>query len=110
MNNNYEDDWWIDILQSYYVKKILDNFLRNDWHYQTLIKINVHLLKNKVEWIYQSEYSWIIMRMYIINCTIPDLVYSISKLNRFTSNTNMGHYKSSTPLTIGYIILVIQWY
>jgi len=32
--------------------------------------------------------------MYVINCTKPDIAYSVSKLSRFTSNPSMDYYKA----------------
>jgi hypothetical protein len=46
------------------LKKKLDNFFKNDNNiFKILIDISVHMSKNKGEWIYQLEYSWIIKNL-----------------------------------------------
>jgi hypothetical protein len=32
--------------------------------------------------------------MYMMNCTRPDIVYSVSKLSRYTSNPGEDHWKA----------------
>ena len=32
--------------------------------------------------------------MYIMNCTKPDIAYSVSKLSRYTSNSGVDHWKA----------------
>ena len=32
--------------------------------------------------------------MYVMNCTRPDIAYSISKLSRYTSNPGVDHWKA----------------
>jgi hypothetical protein len=46
------------------LKKKLDNFFKNDNNiFKILIDISVHMSKNKGEWIYQLEYSWLIKNL-----------------------------------------------
>uniref|UniRef100_A0A2N9EBZ3 Reverse transcriptase Ty1/copia-type domain-containing protein n=1 Tax=Fagus sylvatica TaxID=28930 RepID=A0A2N9EBZ3_FAGSY len=81
--------------QSHYIKKVLEKFGRYD---DSLVKIpvdvNLHLTKNKRDDISQLEYSQIIgSLMYIMNCTRPDIAYSVSKLSRYMSNPGENHWK-----------------
>ena len=60
---------------------------------RTPIDVNLHLTKNKGQGISQLEYSRIIgSLMYIMNCTRPDIAYSINKLSRYTSNPGEDHW------------------
>jgi hypothetical protein len=59
---------------------------------KTPIDISVHLSKIRDKRTNQLEYSWIIESlMYSMNCTKPDIAYSISKLGRFISNPSINH-------------------
>jgi hypothetical protein len=50
--------------------------------------------KNKGKGINQFKYSWIIESlMFIINCIKPEIVYSVSKLSKFTINLSMNHLR-----------------
>ena len=40
--------------------------------------------------------------MYIMNCTQPDIAYSVSKLSRFTSNPGETHWKAILRV-LGYL-------
>ena len=40
--------------------------------------------------------------MYVMNCTRPDIAYSVSKLSRFTSNPGENHWKSIIRV-LGYL-------
>ena len=69
--------------QLHYIKKVLEKFGRYDDS------------KNKRNDISQLEYSQIIGSLiYIINCTRPDITYSINKLSRYTSNPGEDHWKT----------------
>ena len=80
--------------QSHYVKKVLAIFKKCDNSLlRTLIDVNLHLTKNKGQDISQLEYSRIIgTLMYIMNCTRPNIAYSVSKLSRHTSNPGEDHW------------------
>uniref|UniRef100_A0A2N9F5X3 Integrase catalytic domain-containing protein n=1 Tax=Fagus sylvatica TaxID=28930 RepID=A0A2N9F5X3_FAGSY len=82
--------------QSHYIKKVLEKFGRyDDSPVKTPIDVNLHLTKNKGNGISQLEYSQIIgSLMYIMNCTRPDIAYSVSKLSRYTSNPGEDHWKA----------------
>ena len=57
--------------------------------------ISLHLVKNYGEPIFQVEYSHIIgSLMYVMNCTRPDIAYTVNKLSRFTSNPEKDHWKA----------------
>ena len=83
----------IVLSQSHYIKKVLEKFKKyDDSPMRTTIDVNLHLTKNKGQDISQLEYSRIIgSLMYIMNCTRPDIVYSVSKLSRYTSNPGEDH-------------------
>uniref|UniRef100_A0A2N9ISW3 Reverse transcriptase Ty1/copia-type domain-containing protein n=1 Tax=Fagus sylvatica TaxID=28930 RepID=A0A2N9ISW3_FAGSY len=82
--------------QSHYIKKVLEKFGRyDDSPMKTPIDVNLHLTKNKGNDISQLEYSQIIgSLMYIMNCTRPDIAYSVNKLSRYTSNPGEDHWKA----------------
>uniref|UniRef100_A0A2N9GZ77 Integrase catalytic domain-containing protein n=1 Tax=Fagus sylvatica TaxID=28930 RepID=A0A2N9GZ77_FAGSY len=82
--------------QTHYIKKVLEKFGRyDDSPVKTPIDVNLHLTKNKGNDISQLEYSQIIgSLMYIMNCTRPDIAYSVSKLSRYTSNPREDHWKA----------------
>ena len=82
--------------QSHYVKKVLEKFRKyDDSPVRTPVYVNLHLSKNKGQGISQLEYSRIIgSLMYIMNCTRPDIAYSVSDLSRYTSNLGEDHCKA----------------
>ena len=79
--------------QSHYIKKDLEKFKKyNDSPVRTPVDVNLHLTKNKGQGTSQLEYLRIIGRLvYIMNCTRPNIAYSISKLSRYTSNPGEDH-------------------
>ena len=81
------------LTQDHYVNKILERFNKNDTNIaKTPVDVNLHLRKNTGDAISQVEYSRIIgSLMYLMNCTRPDIAYSVSKLSRFTSNSRQDH-------------------
>ncbi|KAL0288543.1 UNVERIFIED_CONTAM: Retrovirus-related Pol polyprotein from transposon TNT 1-94 [Sesamum calycinum] len=81
--------------QSHYVETILKTFKAYESPpAKTPVDLNLHLAKNKDEPECQIEYSRIIgSLMYIMNCTRPDIAYSVNKLSRFTSNPSKDHWK-----------------
>ena len=81
--------------QSHYIEKLLDKFDKDESNIaRTPVDINLHLAKNIGQSISQLEYSRIIgILMYVMNCTRPDIAYSVSKLSRYTSNPGVDHWK-----------------
>lgn len=54
---------------------------------RTLYVPNVKLVKNDAHSMYQKEYARIIgSLMYFMNCTRPDIAYSVNRLSRYNSN------------------------
>ncbi|CAM8905429.1 unnamed protein product [Rhodiola kirilowii] len=82
--------------QAHYADKILDKFAKDIVGvYKTPIDMNHHLSKNKDESIAQVEHSRVIGSvMYLMNCTRPDIAYSVSRLARYTSNPGSKHWKA----------------
>ena len=82
--------------QSHYIKKSLDKLDKDESNIaRTLVDINLHLSKNIGQSISQLEYSRIIgSLMYVMNCTRPDIAYSVSKLSRYTINPGVDHWKA----------------
>jgi hypothetical protein len=81
--------------QCCYIEKILDKFDKNENSIvKTSVDVNLYLSKNISDAISQEEYSWIIKSlMFLINCTRPNIIYTINKLSRYTSNTgNKSRY------------------
>ena len=70
--------------QSHYIEKLLDKFDKDESNItRTPVDITLHLSKNIGHSISQLEYSRIIgSLMYVMNCTRPDIAYSVSKLSR----------------------------
>ncbi|KAJ9538732.1 hypothetical protein OSB04_031465 [Centaurea solstitialis] len=85
-----------------YVDTILEKFNQGDTTIaRTPIDIRQQLSKNSGDNVAQVEYfhSRIIgSLMYLMNCTIHDLAYAISRLSRYTSNPSDEHWKSITRL------------
>ena len=53
------------------------------------------LTKNEEDSVSQLEYTQVIgCLMYIMNCTRPDLAYSISRLSRYSSNPGRDHWNA----------------
>ena len=82
--------------QSHYIEKLLDKFDKDESNIaRTQVDINLHLSENISQSISQLEYSRIIgSLMYVMNCTRPDLAYSVGKLSRYTSNLGVDHWKA----------------
>ena len=80
--------------QYHYIEKILNKFSKGDYD---IVKkptdINEYLFNNKGKGKHQSKYSQIIKSlMYIMNCTRPDIIYSVNKLSGFISNQSMDNW------------------
>ena len=84
------------LFQSHYIEKLLNNFDKDESKIaRTPVDINLHLSKNIGQRISQLEYSRIIgSLMYVMNCTRPDIAYSVSKLSRYMSNPGINHCKA----------------
>ncbi|CAM8929257.1 unnamed protein product [Rhodiola kirilowii] len=82
--------------QSHYVDKILDKFGKYSLGVcRNPIDMNQHLAKNKGESISQVEYSRVTgSLMYLMNCTRPDIAYTVSRLTRYTSNPGTKHWNA----------------
>ena len=64
---------------------------------------HIHLRKNTGTGTRQLEYSQIIESlMYLMNCTRPDIAYTVSKLSRYTSNPNDDHWTALLRV-LGYV-------
>ena len=79
--------------QSHYVEKVLRKF----GHFEskpvvTPFDPNSKLKKNNNEGVSLLEYGRVIRSlMYVMNCTRPDIAYSIGRLARYTSNPGSDH-------------------
>ena len=82
--------------QSHYIEKILKKFKQNDTSpMRTHVDVNIHLYKNNGKRLSQQEYAQAIgSLMYVMNCTRPNIAYTVSKLSRYTSNPVPNHWKA----------------
>ena len=82
------------LTQSHYVESVLKRF----GHYDskpcaTLFDPNCKLKNNMADSVSQLEYSKVIgSRMYITNCTRPDITYFVDRLARYTNNPAKEHW------------------
>ena len=82
------------LTQSHYVESVLKRF----GHYDskpcaTLFDPNYKLKNNMADSVSQLEYSKVIgSRMYITNCTRPDIAYSVNRLAKYTNNPAKEHW------------------
>ena len=81
--------------QSHYVDNILGKFDKDNSDIaKTPVDITLHLSKNKGESVSQVEYSRVISSlMYLMSCTRQDIVYTVNKLSRYTSNLGAMHWQ-----------------
>ncbi|CAL8091268.1 unnamed protein product [Prunus armeniaca] len=84
------------LTQSHYVETVLRKFGHfGSNHVVTPFDASCKLKKNEGEFISQKKYSQIIgSLMYIMNCTRPDIAYSVSRLSRYTSNPGHDHWEA----------------
>ncbi|GJV71307.1 retrotransposon protein, putative, ty1-copia subclass [Tanacetum coccineum] len=83
--------------QEHYVDKIINTQNAGDSGLaRTPIDTNLHLSKNRDARVAQLEYSRVIgMLMYLMTSTRPNLAYAISRLSRYTSNSNVAALESN---------------
>lgn len=86
--------------QSHYVDKILEKFSKDDSSVsRTPFDTTLHLSKNKGECVSQGEYAQVIgSLMYLMNCTRPDIAFTVSKLSQYTINPGVDHWKAITKV------------
>lgn len=74
------------LTQSHYIKRILNKFGQSKCkEVVSPFKENCKLKKNTGDAVSKLKYSQIIRSlMYLINSTIPNIAYSVSKLSRYT--------------------------
>ncbi|GJU61096.1 retrotransposon protein, putative, ty1-copia subclass [Tanacetum coccineum] len=84
--------------QAHYVDKILNTHNAGDsGQARTPIDTSLHLSKNRGLGVAQLEYSRIIVIiMYLMTGTLPDLAYVVSRLSRYMSNPSYAHWKAIT--------------
>ncbi|GKB16580.1 retrovirus-related pol polyprotein from transposon TNT 1-94 [Tanacetum coccineum] len=82
------------ITQSHYIEKTLKKFGHyDDRPVATPLDPKVQLKKNKGQSVSQLHYTQVLgSLMYIINCTRPDLAYSVSRLSRYSHNPGRDHW------------------
>jgi len=80
--------------QSHYIEKVL----RKHDYYESKLAVtpfdpNSKLKKNNDECVSPLEYSRVIESlMYIMNCTRPNIAYSVGRLARYISNAGHDHW------------------
>ncbi|KAJ9567517.1 hypothetical protein OSB04_003483 [Centaurea solstitialis] len=80
--------------QSHYIEKVLKKF----GHYEdrpvvTPFDPSTSLKKNQGDSVAQLEYTQVLgSLMYIMNCTRPDIAYTVSKLSRYSHNPGKDHW------------------
>ena len=82
------------LTQSHYIEKTLKKFGHyNDRPVVTPFDPKVQLKKNKGQSVSQLQYTQVLgSLMYIMNCTRPDLAYSVSRLSRYSHNPGRDHW------------------
>ncbi|GJY71918.1 retrovirus-related pol polyprotein from transposon TNT 1-94 [Tanacetum coccineum] len=82
------------LTQSHYIEKTLKKF----GHYDDRPVVSpfdpkVQLKKNKGQSVSQLHYTQVLgSLMYIMNCTRPDLAYSVSRLSQYSHNPGKDHW------------------
>ena len=78
--------------QSHYIGKVLDKFNYLNFNVVKTPSLSCTFKKNEGQSDSQLEYARVLgSLMYIMNCTRPDIACAISKLSRYTSNSNQTH-------------------
>ncbi|GJW79897.1 retrovirus-related pol polyprotein from transposon TNT 1-94 [Tanacetum coccineum] len=82
------------LTQSHYIEKTLKKFGHyDDRPVVTPLDPKVQLKKNKGQSVSQLHYTQVLgSLMYIMNCTRPDLAYSVSRLSRYSHNPGRDHW------------------
>ena len=82
------------LTQSHYIEKTLKKFGHyDDRPVVTPFDPKVQLKKNKGQSVSQLQYTQVLgSLMYIMNCTRPDLAYSVSRLSRYSHNPGRDHW------------------
>ncbi|GJR96163.1 retrovirus-related pol polyprotein from transposon TNT 1-94 [Tanacetum coccineum] len=82
------------LTQSHYIEKTLKKFGHyDDRPVVTPFDPKVQLKKNKGQSVSQLHYTQVLgSLMYIMNCTRPDLAYSVSRLSRYSHNPGRDHW------------------
>ena len=82
------------LTQSHYIESVLKKFGHyDDKPVVTPFDASSHLKKNKGDTVAQLEYTQVLgSLMYIMNCTRPDLAYSVSRLSRYSHNPGKDHW------------------
>ena len=80
--------------QTHCVEKVLKKFDSFDFiPVRTPYDSSIHLFKNKGSCISQTEYAKIIgSLMFLMNCTLPDIAYSMGRLSKYTHNPSNEHW------------------
>ena len=83
----------LTLSQSHYIKKVLDKFKYLNFNVvKTPIDLSYIFQKNEGRSDSQLEYARVLRSlMYIMNCKLSDVACAISKLSRFTINSNRTH-------------------
>ncbi|GJS60297.1 retrovirus-related pol polyprotein from transposon TNT 1-94 [Tanacetum coccineum] len=82
------------LTQSHYIEKTHKKFRHyDDRPVVTPFDPKVQLKKNKGQSVSQLHYTQVLgSLMYIMNCTRPDLAYSVSRLSRYSHNPGRDHW------------------
>ena len=94
----------LTLSQSHYIERVLDKFKYLNFNVvKTPIDLSFTFQKNVGESDSQLEYARVLgSLMYIMNCTRPNIACAISKLSRFTSNSNQTHWMAMKRV-LGYL-------
>ena len=90
----------ITLSQDHYAEKILEKFMTySSGTAKTHVNTMLHLTKNVGEAVLQREYAQVIgSRMYLTNCTRPNLAHAVNVLSRYTSNPGHTCWKAITSV------------
>ncbi|GKB31398.1 retrovirus-related pol polyprotein from transposon TNT 1-94 [Tanacetum coccineum] len=82
------------LTQSHYIEKTLKKFGHyDDRPVATPLDPKVQLKKNKGQSVSRLHYTQVLgSLMYIMNCTRPDLTYSVSRLSQYSHNPGKDHW------------------
>ncbi|XP_074287948.1 secreted RxLR effector protein 161-like [Silene latifolia] len=102
--------WGFSLDQSHYVEKIRKKFDCFDCApVKTPYDPSIHLKKNEGISVNQEEYAKIIGSvMFLMNYTRPDIVYTVSRLSRYTHSPNQSHWNALYRL-LKYLRGTMDW-